>query len=159
MNELLRIFHYLYLKCTLENKINCDRRKKRVPDMLPFGVSHTLLQNSRNYFLEGFLHSDNNQKGKIKFLDNCCFLNANMGGGRQLVAPVSRYLTKLRWGDFRISDQSLINKNVSNSRTSNDIDMKLGQVTNLTGETIVTSLLFLQFMSNLEESGSRMRGL
>ena len=37
--------------------------------------------------------------------------------------------------------------------------MKLGQVTNLTGETIVTSLLFLQFMSNLEESGSRMRGL
>ena len=82
MNELLRIFHYLYLKCTLENEINCDRRKKRVPDMLPFDVSHTFLQNPTNYFLEGFLHSDNNQKDKIKFLDNCCFLNANMDGGR-----------------------------------------------------------------------------
>ena len=135
MNELPRIFHYLYLKCTLENKINCDRRKKRVPDMLPFDVSHTFLQNPTNYFLEGFLHSDNNQKDKIKFLDNCCFLNANMGGGRQLLAPVSRYWTKLRWGDFRISNQSLTNKNVYNSRTSNDIDMKLGQVTNSIGET------------------------
>ena len=135
MNELLRIFHYLYLKCTLENKINCDRRKKRVPDMLPFDVSHTFLQNPTNYFLEGFLHSDNNQKDKIKFLDKCCFLNANMDGGRQLLAPVSRYWTKLRWGDFRISNQSLTNKNVYNSRTSDDIDMKLGQVTNSIGET------------------------
>ena len=135
MNELLQMFHYLYLKYTFENKTNCYRRKKRVPDMLPFGVSHTPLQNSTNYFLEGFLHSDNNQKDKIKFVDNCCFLNANMGGGRQLLAQVSRYLTKLRWGDFRISNQSLINKNVYNSRTSNDIDMKLGQITYLTGET------------------------
>ena len=33
--------------------------------------------------------------------------------------------------DFRISGQSLINENCCNCRTSNDIDMKLGPVTNL----------------------------
>ena len=33
--------------------------------------------------------------------------------------------------DFRISDQSLTKENCHNSRTSNDIDMKLGPVTKL----------------------------
>ena len=35
--------------------------------------------------------------------------------------------------DFRISGQSLIKENCYNSRTSGDIDMKLGPVTNLDG--------------------------
>ena len=34
--------------------------------------------------------------------------------------------------DFRVSDQSLIKENCHNSRASNDADMKLGPVTNLT---------------------------
>ena len=71
--------------------------------------------------------------------------------------------------DFRISGQSLIKENCHNSRTNDDIDMKLGPVINLTIETkqrqknvsmvscqkIVTSLSFFQFMANLEQSGSR----
>ena len=40
-----------------------------------------------------------------------------------------------KWGgdisDFRISGQSLVKENWHNSRTSGDIDIKLGQVTKL----------------------------
>ena len=69
--------------------------------------------------------------------------------------------------DFRISGQSLIKGNCHNSRTSGDIDMKFEPATkldkrnkttskNLTMTScpkIVTSLLFFQFMANLEQSG------
>ena len=66
--------------------------------------------------------------------------------------------------DFRISGQSLIKENCHNSRTSNDIDIKLGPVIKLyninkiahkdvdddvMSAKIVTSLSFLQFMANL----------
>ena len=50
-----------------------------------------------------------------------------------LLAPVSR------WGrisDCRISGQSLIKRNCHNSRTSDDIDMKLGSVTKLENRNI-----------------------
>ena len=64
-------------------------------------------------------------------------------------------------------------ENCLNSRTSGNIDMKLGPVTNLNKrnkkisedfdedsmlancDVIVTSLSFLQFLANLEQSGSR----
>ena len=77
----------------------------------------------------------------------------------------------LDWGisDFRISGQFLIKVNCQNFRTSDDIDMKLGPVTKLdksnkrTSEKlmmalcrqIAASLLFFQFMANLEQTGSR----
>ena len=71
--------------------------------------------------------------------------------------------------DFQISDQSFIKENCHNSRTSNDIDIKLGPVTKLgkqktaTSKTFAiiscqqtfTSLSFFRFMANLEQSGSR----
>ena len=71
--------------------------------------------------------------------------------------------------DFRISGQSLIKENCYNSRTSDDIGMKLGPVTKLdkrnrtTSMTltmtlcrqIVTSLSFFGFLTNLEQSGGR----
>ena len=41
--------------------------------------------------------------------------------------------------DFRISGQSLIKENCHNSRTSNDIDMKLGLVTKLDKRNKATS--------------------
>ena len=41
-----------------------------------------------------------------------------------------------------ISGQSLINKNCNNSRTSHDIDMKLGPVTKLDKESTSTSKTF-----------------
>ena len=61
--------------------------------------------------------------------------------------------------NFQISDQSLIKENCRNSRTSDDIDMKLGPVTKLdkrnkttlkklamsSCQKIVTSLSFFQF--------------
>ena len=68
--------------------------------------------------------------------------------------------------DFRISGQSLINENCSNSRTSNDIGMKLGPVTNLDKRNTATSKKLMMtscqqmslsnfwFMTNLEQSGS-----
>ena len=70
---------------------------------------------------------------------------------------------------FPISGQSLIKENCHNSKTSDDIDMKLGPVTKLDQRNkmtlknlamtpcsqIVTSLLFFQFIANLEQSGSR----
>ena len=71
--------------------------------------------------------------------------------------------------DFRIPGQSLIKGNCHNSRTSDDIDMKLEPVTKLGKRNkttskiltlvscgnIVTSLPFFQFTANLEQSGSR----
>ena len=76
--------------------------------------------------------------------------------------------------NFLISGQFLINKNFSNSRTSSDVDIKVGPVTNLTRETrqcqnlkkkkklkmilcqqIVTSLSFFQFIANLDQSRNR----
>ena len=72
---------------------------------------------------------------------------------------------------FQFSDfgQSLIKENCHNSRTSDDIDMKLGPVTklhkrikttskNLTMTScrkIVRPLSYFQFMANLEQSTSR----
>ena len=44
--------------------------------------------------------------------------------------------------DFRISDQSLIKRNCYNSRTSDDIDMKLGPVTKLDKRNKMTSKEF-----------------
>ena len=41
--------------------------------------------------------------------------------------------------DFWISGQSLIKENCHNSRTSNDIDMKLGPVTKLDKRNKITS--------------------
>ena len=75
--------------------------------------------------------------------------------------------------DFQISGQSLIKKTFQkfhNSRTSDDIDMKLGPVPKLDKEKqnslkkkltmtscrkIVTSLSFSRFFANLEQSGGR----
>ena len=71
--------------------------------------------------------------------------------------------------DFQISGQSLIKVNCHNSRTSDDIDMKLGPVTKLDKRNkiiaknltitscrqIMTSFSFFRFMANLEKSGSR----
>ena len=71
--------------------------------------------------------------------------------------------------DFRISAQSFIKENCHNSRTGDDIDMKLGPITkfgkrnktpskkiddDVMSETF-TSLSFFWFMANLEQSGSR----
>ena len=70
--------------------------------------------------------------------------------------------------DFQISGQSLIKRNCHNSRTSDDIDMRLGPVTKLDKKNkkrqkklkmmschkIVTSLPFVQFTANLEQSRS-----
>ena len=48
-----------------------------------------------------------------------------------LIRPSLHILGKTHTGLFSISGQSLINENWHNSRTSNDIDMKLGPVTKL----------------------------
>ena len=66
--------------------------------------------------------------------------------------------------DLRISGQSLTKENCHNSRTSDDIDMKLGPITELDKRNevtskkltmtsfwqIVISLLFFRFIANLE---------
>ena len=69
--------------------------------------------------------------------------------------------------DFRISGQSLIKEKSHNSRTSNDIDMKLAPVTKLDKRNTATSRrfdddvisvncdVFFQFMANLDQTGSR----
>ena len=71
--------------------------------------------------------------------------------------------------DFRISGQSLIKENCHNSRTSYDMDVKLGLVTKLDKRNkatskkltltscrkIVTSLSFFGFLANLEQSEGR----
>ena len=70
--------------------------------------------------------------------------------------------------DFRISGQSIIKRNCHNSRTNDDIDMKLGTITKLdkknktvvkkmtmtSCQKIVTSLLFFEFTANLEQYGT-----
>ena len=66
--------------------------------------------------------------------------------------------------DFRFSGQSLIKVDSHNSRTSDDIDMKLRQVikpdkrnklTSEKSETLCKEILTpLSFMANLEQSGS-----
>ena len=70
--------------------------------------------------------------------------------------------------NFRISGQSLIKENCHNSRTSHDIDMKLGPVTKLersnkttskkltmtSWQQFETSLQIFLFMANLEQSRS-----
>ena len=69
--------------------------------------------------------------------------------------------------NFRISGQSLINKNCHNFGTNNDIDMKLGSLTKLykrnteasKNRQTVTSLSFFQFMANPEQSRSRIPNL
>ena len=71
--------------------------------------------------------------------------------------------------DFRIPGQSLIKGNCHNSRTSDDIDMKLEPVIKLDKRNkttskiltlvscwnIVMALPFFQFTANLKQSGSR----
>ena len=66
--------------------------------------------------------------------------------------------------DLQISSQSLIKENCHNSRTNDDIDMKLGPITELDKRNevtskkitmtsfwqIVISLLFFRFIANLE---------
>ena len=86
--------------------------------------------------------------------------------------PESPELGKTQTGgivNFQNSAEFLITENCQNSRTSDDIDMKLGPVTKLdkrnktaskqltmtSCQKIVTSLLFFRFMANLEQSGSR----
>ena len=69
--------------------------------------------------------------------------------------------------DFQISGESRVKVNCHKSRTSDDIDMKLGPVTELdkrdkltskkkstmtSCQQTVTLLSFLQFMANLEQS-------
>ena len=67
--------------------------------------------------------------------------------------------------DFLIPGQSLVNKNCCNSRTSNDIDVKLGPVTKLDKRNNATSKNLMMMscwqmltnfclMTNLEQSGS-----
>ena len=71
--------------------------------------------------------------------------------------------------DFQISGQNLIKGNCHNSRTSDDIDMKLGPVTKLYKKNKATSrkfeddvmlenfdvIAFFQSTANLEQSGSQ----
>ena len=71
--------------------------------------------------------------------------------------------------DFRISGQSLMKENCHKSRTGDDIDMKLRPVTKFNKRNkptskncdltscreVVTSLSFLGFLANLEQSGCR----
>ena len=64
---------------------------------------------------------------------------------------------------FRICCQSFINESCHNSKTGNDIDMNLGPVGKLNKIKMatskisggVTSLSFFQFMTNVEQSRSR----
>ena len=67
--------------------------------------------------------------------------------------------------DFQVPDQSIIKENCHNSRANNDIDIKLGTITKIDKNKttmsktftmtscpkILTSLLFFQFMTNLEQ--------
>ena len=74
------------------------------------------------------------------------------------LAPVSRSWAKHRLWYFQfpdISRQFLLKENCPNSRTSDDIDMKLGAVTKLDKRSKTTSKTFGQFflfMDNLNRS-------
>ena len=71
--------------------------------------------------------------------------------------------------DFQISGQSLIKENCHNSKTSDDIDMKVRPVTKFDKRNktiskmwtlesyrkIMTSLIFFLFLGNLEQPGGR----
>ena len=84
-----------------------------------------------------------------------------------ITCPSLQILGKTQTGVFPISGEYLIKENCYNSRTSDDIDMKLGPVTKLdkrnktTSKNLtlmscrenVTSLLFFEFLTNLEQSG------
>ena len=86
-----------------------------------------------------------------------------------ITCPSLQILGKTQTGVFPISGQSLIKENCHNSRTSDDIGMKLGPVTKLDKrnrttsmtltmtlcQQIVTSLSFFRFLINLEQSGGR----
>ena len=91
-----------------------------------------------------------------------------------LTHAVSRYWAKFRRWYFRFPDfcsilEQKLNKNCHNSRTSNDVDFKLGPVTKLdkrntirsinftmtSDQQILKSLSFFQFMANLGQSRSR----
>ena len=91
-----------------------------------------------------------------------------------LLTPVSRYWLKLRRGYFRFLDfwSIVYKRKLSNSRTSHDIDRKLGPVTKLdkkntatskkkstmtSCQQIMTPLSFCQFIFNLQPSRSRIR--
>ena len=88
-----------------------------------------------------------------------------------LARPSLQIMDKTQKGVFPIpiSDQLLIKENCHNSRTSDDIDMKLGPTTKFNRRKssvkkirrcwqIVMSLSFFQFKANLELSGSRIPG-
>ena len=109
---------------------------------------------------------------------SCNWVNPNLSGGMGGAKFVIPYLSQSSdinknsdgcISDFWISGQSLIKRNCHTSRTSEYIDMKLGPVTKLDKrnkatskkkltmtpcQKILTSLPFLQFTSNLEQSGS-----
>ena len=84
-----------------------------------------------------------------------------------LTCSILQILGKTQTGYFRFPDFQIIKVNCQNSRTSDDIDMKLGPVTkpdkrnkttskNLTMTSCrktVMSLSFFGFLSNLEQSG------
>ena len=86
-----------------------------------------------------------------------------------VTCPSLQILGKTQTGVFPISGQSLIKENCHNSRTSDDIDMKLRPVTKLDKRNkttskkfdddvmseIVTSLSFFGFLANLEQSGDQ----
>ena len=55
---------------------------------------------------------------------------------------VSINCSHIQMSNFRISDQSLINQNCLNSRTSIDVDIKLGQVTKTDMRNWATSKIF-----------------
>ena len=61
-----------------------------------------------------------------------------------VLPPVSRYSAKSQTGisDSRISDQSLTKESNNNSRTSDDIDIKIGPVTKLDKRNKTTSNIF-----------------
>ena len=86
-----------------------------------------------------------------------------------ITRPSLQILGKTQTGVFPISGQSLIKENCHNSRTSDDIDMKLGLLTKFDKKKIttskkltmtscrkiVTSLSFFGFLANLEHSRGR----
>ena len=84
-------------------------------------------------------------------------------------SSLNAFVRSLGISDFRISGQSLIKENCHNSRTSDDIDMKLRPVTKLDNRNkkrqknltltscrkILTSLSFFGFLANSEQCGGR----
>ena len=85
------------------------------------------------------------------------------------LVSITRPVSDRGISDFRISGQSLIKENCHNSRTSDNIDMKLGPVIKLdkrnrttskkltmkSCQKIVMSLSFSGFLANLEQSAGQ----